>query len=247
MEKLNLDPERIPQHVAIIMDGNGRWAKRKGLPRIVGHEYGVRAVREITEAAAESGVKFLTLYTFSKENWNRPKLEITGLMNLLVRTIRKEIKTLQDQNIRLQTIGDRTALPAPVRKELEEAIVSTQNNSSMTLILALNYSARWDLTQAAIHLANDLKNNTLDIDKVNENTISAYLSTAFLPDPELIIRTSGEYRISNFLLWEAAYSEFYFSPVFWPDFDKEAFKIALLDFQSRERRFGKISEQLHEK
>jgi undecaprenyl diphosphate synthase len=247
LEHLSLDPERIPQHVAIIMDGNGRWAKRKGLPRIMGHEYGVRAVREITEAAAEKGVKFLTLYTFSKENWNRPALEITGLMKLLVRTIRKEIKTLQDQDIRLQTIGDKSALPGPVLKELDEAILSTQHNKRMTLVLALNYSARWDLAQAANQLASQVAKGAIDPQTVDEACFASFLSTHFLPDPELIIRTSGEYRISNFLLWEAAYAEFFFTPVFWPDFNKEAFHLALLDFQSRERRFGKISEQLHEK
>jgi undecaprenyl diphosphate synthase len=226
------------------MDGNGRWAKKRGLPRIVGHEYGVRAVREITETAAELGVDFLTLYTFSKENWNRPALEISGLMNLLVRTIRKEIKTLVDKNIKLQTIGDISSLPKEVYNELQEAKEKTQHNTRMTLVLALNYSARWDVINAVKEIASLVKEGEIETTQINDQLLSNTLCTSQLPEPELIIRTSGEFRISNFLLWEAAYAEFYFTDTFWPEFSKQKFYDAILDYQSRERRFGKISEQL---
>jgi undecaprenyl diphosphate synthase len=243
-DKEHIDLQHLPSHVAIIMDGNGRWAKKRGLPRIVGHEYGVRSVREITEAAAELGVPYLTLYTFSKENWNRPAIEISGLMGLLVRTIRKEINTLIEKNIRLQTIGDIQSLPADVYRELLEAIEKTKNNSRMTLILALNYSARWDILNA---VKTAIKNSgEVSPENITEETFKQYLSTKEWPDPEFIIRTSGEFRISNFLLWEAAYAELFFSPVFWPEFSKKHFYDAIADYQNRERRFGKTSEQINE-
>lgn len=229
------------------MDGNGRWAKKRGLPRVVGHEYGVKSVREITTTAAELGIPFLTLYTFSTENWKRPALEITGLMSLLVRTIRKEIATLIEQNIRLQTIGDIASLPNDVYHELIEAIEKTKNNTRMTLVLALNYSARWDLINATKKIANLCLSNELTPNQIDANTVSNHLSTAPFPNPELVIRTSGEYRISNFLLWESAYSEYLFTDTFWPEYSKKHFYEALINFQNRERRFGKISEQLYEK
>ncbi|MBC7426486.1 MAG: isoprenyl transferase [Bacteroidia bacterium] len=242
--KEQIDISRLPAHVAIIMDGNGRWAKKRSLPRVVGHEYGVRSVRQVTEAAAEIGVKHLTLYTFSTENWNRPALEVKAIMTLLVHTIRKEVKTLNNNNIRLQTIGDIDSLPSDCRRELLEAIEITKNNSRMNLILALNYSARWDIVQATKKIAEQVKNGEVLSSEINENLFTASLNTARFPDPELLIRTSGEFRISNFLLWELAYGEFYFTDVYWPEFDKEAFYTALLDYQKRERRFGKTSEQL---
>jgi len=247
LKNTDIDIAKLPKHVAIIMDGNGRWAKKKGLPRIVGHEYGVRSVREITEAAAELGIEYLTLYTFSKENWNRPAMEITGLMSLLVRTIRREIKTLLDKNIRLQTIGDISSLPKDVCHELEEAMESTKNNTRMTLVLALNYSARWDITNAVQVIAKKVKENTLSLEQIDDTVISSSLSSASMPEPEFIIRTSGEFRISNFLLWESAYSEFYFTKVYWPEFDKINFYEAIKSYQERERRFGKTSEQINEK
>jgi len=247
LKNTEIDIEKLPKHVAIIMDGNGRWAKKKGLPRIVGHEYGVRSVRDIAEAAAELGIEYLTLYTFSKENWNRPAMEITGLMSLLVRTIRKEIKTLVEKNIRLKTIGDISSLPNDVCHELEEAIGATKNNTRLTLVLALNYSARWDITNAVQQIAKEVKNNSITTEQINDEVISSYLSTASLPEPEFIIRTSGEFRISNFLLWESAYSEFYFTKAYWPEFTKANFYEAIKSYQERERRFGKTSEQLNEK
>jgi undecaprenyl diphosphate synthase len=224
------------------MDGNGRWAKKRALPRIVGHEYGVRTVREITETAAQLGIQYLTLYTFSTENWNRPAMEISGLMNLLVRTIRKEIKTLINQKIKLKTIGDISSLPPDVYHELEEAVEKTKGFDQMTLILAINYSSRWDIINAVKTIAQQ----QIPPENIDHHTLSSFLSTASFPDPELIIRTSGEFRISNFLLWEAAYAEFLFTEKFWPDFTKKHFLEAIANFQSRERRFGKTSEQLNE-
>jgi undecaprenyl diphosphate synthase len=242
--KEKIDPNNLPKHVAVIMDGNGRWAKKKGGLRIFGHQNAIEAVRDTVEAAAELGVSFLTLYAFSTENWSRPKLEVSALMQLLVSTIRKETATLNKNNIRLLTIGDTSSLPKSCQRELEEAIEITKDNNRLTLILALSYSGRWDITQATARIAQEVKDGTLQVAEVNERTISAYLSTAGFPDPELLIRTSGEQRISNFLLWQLAYTELYITEVLWPDFRKEHLYKAILSFQSRERRFGKTSEQL---
>ncbi|HEY1045670.1 MAG TPA: isoprenyl transferase [Bacteroidia bacterium] len=239
-----IDKEKIPNHIAIIMDGNGRWAKKRALPRVVGHEYGVKSVRTVAETAARLGVKYLTLYTFSTENWNRPQLEVKAIMALLVRTIRREVETLQKNNIRLRTIGDIAALPKEAYNELLEAMELTKNNERMDLVLAVNYSARWDIVQATKHIAQAVKDGQLNPDDINESLISQELNTGTLPEPELLIRTSGEFRISNFMLWELAYGEFYFTDIYWPEFDQEAFYKAILDYQKRERRFGKTSEQL---
>jgi len=238
--------DRIPKHVAIIMDGNGRWAQKKGNNRIFGHKNGVTAVREAVEAAGEIGVKFLTLYAFSTENWNRPKQEVDALMSLLIGTIHKEIKELHEKKVRLKTIGDIAHLPLKVQKELQSAIDYTADNTGLTLTLALSYSGRWDIKNAITKIVKDVKENKLQEKSITEETISKYLSTSFMSDPELIIRTSGEYRISNFLLYELAYSELYFLDKFWPDFRKIDFLKAIYNFQNRERRFGKISEQISE-
>jgi undecaprenyl diphosphate synthase len=242
--KINL--EKLPLHIAVIMDGNGRWAKEKGMPRIFGHRSGVKAVRETTEAAAELGVEYLTLYAFSTENWNRPEREVNALMTLLVDTIKKEIKTLNKNNIRLQAIGDTSRLPPKSREALQWAIGETRQNNRMTLVLALNYSARWEILEATKKLASQAKTGTLQPEDINAKVFSNALSTTGMPDPELLIRTSGETRISNFLLWQIAYAELYFTPTLWPDFRKEHLYEAILDFQQRERRFGKTSEQLGE-
>jgi undecaprenyl diphosphate synthase len=242
--KERIDLSRLPQHVAVIMDGNGRWAKEHGRPRVFGHKNGVQSVRETTEAAAEIGVNYLTLYAFSTENWNRPQLEVNALMSLLVETLRMEIETLNKNNIRLLAIGDLEKLPGRTHKALLEGIENTSQNSRMTLILALNYSARWEITNAARKIAEEVRDGKLSAESVTEATFAAHLATAGIPDPELLIRTSGECRISNYLLWQIAYTELYFSPVFWPDFRKEHFYEALVSFQQRERRFGKTSEQL---
>lgn len=244
MTKHQPDPQRIPNHIAIIMDGNGRWAKRQGKLRVFGHQHGVKAVRETVEGAAELGVKFLTLYAFSTENWNRPKAEITALMQLLVSTIRKEVATLNKNNIRLLTIGDTNALPSGCKKELLEAIAETAGNTHMTLILALSYSSKWEITEAARKIAEQVKQGLLEPEAITADTIAQNLATREIPDPELLIRTSGEHRISNFLLWQTAYSEFYFTDVLWPDFNRDSLKEAIADFQNRERRFGKTSEQV---
>lgn len=235
---------KLPKHIAIIMDGNGRWAKNQGMFRIFGHENGVKSVREVAEGCAEIGVECLTLYAFSTENWNRPKIEINALMSLLVKTIRNETKTLMDNDIRLDAIGDRSTLPADCITELDEAIEITKNNKRMTLILALSYSAKWDIVNATKIIARKVKNNEIDVDQIDENVLNNALTTYKYPHPELMIRTSGEQRISNFLLWEIAYSELYFTDVLWPDFRKEDLYKAILDYQNRERRFGKTSEQL---
>jgi undecaprenyl diphosphate synthase len=240
-----VDKEKLPKHIAIIMDGNGRWAKKRALPRVVGHEYGVKSVRTVAETAATLGVKYLTLYTFSTENWNRPQLEVKAIMALLVRTIRKEVATLQKNNIRLRTIGNIEALPPDALKELREAMELTKNNTRMDLVLALNYSARWDIVQAAKLIAGKVKNGELEVEAIDEKVISESLNTGNLPEPELLIRTSGEYRISNFMLWELAYGEFYFTDIYWPEFDQEALYKAIIDYQKRERRFGKTSEQVN--
>lgn len=241
-EKINLS--KLPQHIAIIMDGNGRWAKQKGEQRIFGHENGVKSVRETVEAAAELGVKYLTLYAFSTENWNRPQEEVIALMQLLVHTISAETATLNKNNIRLQAIGDLKSLPADCFNELQEAIEKTKNNSRTTLVLALSYSSRWEIIDAVKQIAAKIENKTLSPQSITENTINQHLCTAAMPEPELMIRTSGEHRISNFLLWQLAYAELYFTDKLWPDFRKEDFYEAILDYQNRERRFGKTSEQL---
>ncbi len=234
----------LPSHVAIIMDGNGRWAKEKGKLRVFGHQNGVKAVRDTVEAAAELGVQNLTLYAFSTENWNRPKLEVSTLMELLVATISKETKTLMENNIRLNAIGDLSQLPKNCYNELQVAMEKTKGNSRMTLHLALSYSARWEITNAVKLIADKVKQETLSIADINEETISAHLTTKDFPDPELLIRTSGEHRISNFLLWQIAYAELYFTDKLWPDFRREDLYEAIIDFQNRERRFGKTSEQV---
>jgi len=240
-----LNPNKLPQHVAIIMDGNGRWAKSKGKFRVFGHQNGVKAVREITEAAAEIGVKYLTLYAFSTENWSRPQQEVNALMELLISTISKETKTLMENSIKLQAIGNINDLPAKCQNELNEAITKTKDNNRLTLILALSYSSKWDLLQAIKGIASDVRNGKTTTEDINESMVNSYLSTAPYPHPELLIRTSGEQRISNFLLWEIAYSELYFTQKLWPDMRKEDLYEALYEYQQRERRFGKTSEQLN--
>lgn len=236
--------EKLPSHIAVIMDGNGRWAKHHGKPRIFGHRNGVKAVREITEAAAELGVEYLTLYAFSTENWSRPRLEVNALMTLLVETLGKEINTLNKNNIRLKAIGDISKLPAKTHKALLEGIKNTQNNTRMTLVLALNYSSKWEIVEAARTLAQQVRDGQLKPEDIQEETFAGALSTRNIPDPELLIRSSGESRLSNFLLWQLAYAEFYFTPILWPDFRKQHLFEAIVDYQSRERRFGKTSEQV---
>jgi len=239
-----IDLGRLPGHVAIIMDGNGRWAKQRGKPRIFGHQNGVTSVRETAEAAAELGIKYLTLYAFSTENWKRPKLETEALMTLLLQTIDKETKTLNKNNIRLNAIGDLMSLPSRTRKQLEKAMNNTAGNDRMTLTLALSYSARWELLNAVKKISKQIADGELNTADINQQIYESSLETHGMPDPELLIRTSGEYRISNFLLWQIAYAELYFSPKLWPDFRKDDLYEALIDFQNRERRFGKISEQI---
>ena len=230
--------------MAVIMDGNGRWAKQRGKLRTFGHNKGVTAVRETVESAAEIGIEHLTLYAFSTENWNRPKFEINALMTLLVKTINKETKTLTDNNIRLNAIGDLQSLPKSCLKELNEAIEKTKDNTRMTLTLALSYSSKWEITEAIKTIANNVKTGKLKVEDIDESTIDQHLCTLNIPDPELLIRTSGEHRISNFLLWQIAYAELYFTDKLWPDFDRKDFEGAIIDYQGRERRFGKISEQV---
>jgi undecaprenyl diphosphate synthase len=239
-----IDSKNIPAHVAVIMDGNGRWAKQRGGLRVFGHQSAITAVRETVETAAELGVNYLTLYAFSTENWNRPALEVSALMQLLVHTIRKETATLLKNSIRLQAIGDITSLPASCQRELAEAMELTAGGTRMTLLLALSYSGRWDLTQAARRLAHDVASGRVLPDTVTEETVTSYLSTAGIPDPALLIRTSGEQRISNFLLWQLAYTELYITDLLWPDFRRADFEEAIRAYQRRERRFGKTSEQL---
>jgi undecaprenyl diphosphate synthase len=242
--KEKLDPGKIPQHVAIIMDGNGRWAKGKGKFRIFGHQNGVSTVKTITEAAAEMGIKYLTLYAFSTENWSRPALEVRALMELLVDTMRKELPTLMKNKIRLSFIGNMNDLPEKCQKQIKVTMEETKDNNRMDLVLALSYSAKWDLVQAVKNISQDMHVGKINQDQINDKLIDSYLSTNWMPHPELLIRTSGEKRISNFLLWEIAYSELYFTDKLWPDFTKEDLYHAVYDFQNRERRFGKTSEQL---
>jgi len=242
--KEKLDAKKLPKHIAIIMDGNGRWAKEKGGDRLFGHYSGVESVRNIVEGCAELGIKYLTLYAFSTENWDRPKDEVTGLMELLVQTIKQEVSTLNKNNIRLYVIGNIKMLPVEARKELEEACNATKINTSLNLIMALSYSSRWEIIEAVKNIAIEVKNKKLDPENIDNDVFNRHLCTALFPDPELMIRTSGEYRISNFLLYQLAYSELYFTDTLWPDFRKENLYEAILDFQNRERRFGKTSEQL---
>ena len=242
--KENIVLDKLPEHIAVIMDGNGRWAKQRQKERIFGHQNGVNAVREVTEGCAELGVKYLTLYTFSTENWNRPKEEIDALMAMLVDTIAKEEETLMKNNIKLEYIGDISQIAIENQNALKNTIYNTRNNTRMTLILALNYSSRWEITQMVKNISQQVKDNSLDIDSIDQNIISKNLSTASYPDPDLLIRTSGEYRLSNYLLWQLAYTELFFTPTLWPDFNKEGLYEAIVSFQNRERRFGKTSEQL---
>ena len=242
--KQNIDLERLPQHIAIIMDGNGRWAEEHGQDRLFGHFRGVESVRDIVEGCAEMGVKFLTLYAFSTENWDRPQREVTGLMELLVETLRKEVPILNKNNIKMHAIGALSMLPPNARLALQEAIDMTAENTGLNLIMALSYSSRWELVHAVKQIAIDVKENLLDPATINQDTLQQYLSTSAFPDPELMIRTSGEYRISNFLLYQLAYAELYFTETRWPDFRKENLYEAILDYQKRERRFGKTSSQL---
>ena len=232
------------KHVAIIMDGNGRWAEQKGELRIFGHTSGVESVREALSAAGEIGVKYLTLYAFSTENWNRPKEEVDALMDLLVSSISDEIESLYENDVRLEVIGDIENLPESCQKALAKASKKTKNNKKVTLILALSYSSRWEITNAIYNIAKNIENNILSSNEINEKLISSYLSTADFPDPELLIRTSGENRISNFLMWQLAYTELFFTETLWPDFKKENFFKAIVDYQTRERRFGRTTDQL---
>jgi undecaprenyl diphosphate synthase len=239
-----INKNKLPEHVAVIMDGNGRWAKKRGNIRIFGHQNAVKSVRDTVEAAVEIGIKYLTLYTFSSENWKRPKLEVNALMSLLVSTLNSEIRTLTENNVRLLAIGNIDQLPSEVNKKLKDTIELTSTNKGLNLILALSYSSRSEILNAVKLIADEVKKNALDVSEINESTFNKYLYTANIPDPELLIRTSGELRISNFLLYQLAYSELYFTETLWPDFTKEEFFKAIHNFQSRERRFGLTSEQL---
>ncbi len=236
--------DRLPRHIAVIMDGNGRWAKEQGKMRVFGHQHGVDAVRNVTEACAELGVEYLTLYAFSTENWNRSSFEVDALMTLLTQALKTEVKTLNDNNIRLDAVGDLTRLPKLQYNALMSAIENTKDNTRMTLTLCLSYSGRWELTETVKKIAGKVKNGELNPEDINEKMVCDNLATSYMPDPELLIRTSGEIRISNFLLWQLAYSELYFTKKYWPDFSKEDLYEAIIDYQSRERRFGKTSEQL---
>lgn len=237
----------IPTHIAIIMDGNGRWARSRGLPRVAGHRAGVESVRDIVEACGQLGVKYLTLYAFSTENWRRPQDEVSTLMRLLMKALRNEADKLNRNNVCLKAIGEISKLPSPVQNELLDAIVKTQNNTGLNLLLALSYSGRWDITQAIKKIYHDCRAGEMDIDSINEDIITRYLSTQGIPDPDLLIRTSGEFRVSNFLLWQIAYSEIYISGLNWPDFRRDELYKAIADYQKRERRFGMISNQIKQK
>lgn len=239
-----IDRQRLPRHIAIIMDGNGRWAKEQGQDRLFGHFHGVESVRNIVEGCAELGVEYLTLYAFSTENWDRPENEVNGLMELLVDTIRKETETLNRNNIRLHVIGDRRMLSTEVNAQLDESLEITARNTGLNLIMALSYSGRWELVNAVKQIAADVEAGTINAESINQDTLQKYLWTSDFPDPELMIRTSGEYRISNFLLFQLAYAELYFTSTRWPDFRKKHLYEALIDFQQRERRYGKTGEQI---
>ncbi|MBL1212401.1 MAG: isoprenyl transferase [Ignavibacteriae bacterium] len=247
MTKFADESTDVPRHIAIIMDGNGRWAKRRGLPRVAGHKKGVETVREIVEACAQLGVSYLTIYTFSTENWKRPKNEVSTLMRLIVKSLQTETNDLHANNIKLTTIGNTDALPSEVRDELNQAIEKTKNNKRLTLNLALSYSGRWELTEAIKSISTLYKNKKVDLDEITEKLVSEHLSTKGMPDPDLLIRSGGEYRISNFLLWQIAYSEIYVTKVLWPEFRYTKLIEAIKDYQKRERRFGLVSEQISEK
>ncbi|MFW6225306.1 MAG: isoprenyl transferase [Bacteroidota bacterium] len=242
--KAQVNTSKFPEHVAVIMDGNGRWAQQKGYERVYGHKHGVRSVRNISEAAAEIGIKYLTLYSFSKENWNRPDYEVNALMSLLVETINSEIDTLIKNQIRLRIIGDLNSLPENVTKNLWNAIDKTSGNNRMDLILALSYGSRWEIINAVKQIDEKVKKEEIKPEQINEDVFSNHLTTANIPNPELLIRTGGEKRASNFLLWQISYTELYFTDVLWPDFQKNHFYEALVEFQNRKRRFGKIKEQI---
>lgn len=242
--KDQIDSSNLPRHIAIIMDGNGRWAKKHNKSRIFGHKNGIDSVRNIVESCAELGIEFLTLYAFSTENWDRPKKEINALMELLVFAIKNETKKLNENDIRLLAIGNIEDLPKRCQTQLYQTIESTKNNKRMTLVLALSYSSRWEIGNAIKNIARDVASDILNPEEINESTINGYLETRDIPDPELLIRTSGENRVSNFLLWQIAYTELYFTSALWPDFNKDELLKAILDYQGRERRFGKTSEQI---
>ena len=241
-----IDKTHLPRHIAIIMDGNGRWAKEQGQDRLFGHVHGVESVRNIVEGCAELGVGYLTLYAFSTENWDRPEYEVVGLMELLVNTIRNEVESLHKNNIKLHVIGNMNMLPEYAKQELNEALEITKENTGLNLIMALSYSGRWELLNAVKNIAYEVRKGKLNVEEIDQDTLQQYLCTSGFPDPELMIRTSGEYRISNFLLYQLAYAELYFTNVRWPDFRKENLYEAILDYQNRERRFGKTSEQMNE-
>ena len=243
--KSQIDNARLPRHIAIIMDGNGRWAKKQGLARMFGHKQGVQTVHDITVAATKLGIEYLTLYTFSTENWNRPKEEVDALMTLLVDTIVKETPTLMNNNVRLQTIGDIERLPEGTRQKFLGCIAETSHNTGLTMVIALSYSARWEITEAVREAVRRAQTGALRAEDINEQLVSSLMTTREMPDPDLLIRTSGEYRISNFLLWQLAYSELYFTDCLWPEFSEEEFYKAIVDYQKRERRFGKTSEQVN--
>jgi len=243
--KEHIDFNNLPRHIAVIMDGNGRWAKKKGAMRIFGHKNAVQAVKDVTEGCGELGIKYLTLYAFSTENWSRPKAEIDGLMELLVSTLKQEIKTLMDNQVKLITIGETSNLPIECQKNLAWAIDQTKTNGGLTLVLALSYSGRWEIAKAAKALAMEVEQGKIKASEINERLLENYLQTSGIPDPELLIRTSGELRVSNFLLWQIAYSELYITPTLWPDFRKDHLYEAIWSYQQRERRFGKTSEQLN--
>lgn len=242
--KKEIKLDNIPSHIAVIMDGNGRWAKQKGMLRVLGHRSGVKAVRSVVEAAVEIGVNYLTLYAFSTENWNRPKFEVNALMELLVSSLNKELSTFMKNGIKLETIGAVDTLPRNCVDKLNEVIEKTKNNDKMVLVLALSYSSKWEITNSIKDIVSDIQNEKISAAEIDETLISSYLSTTDYPDPELLIRTSGEHRISNFLLWQIAYAELYFTDKLWPDFMGNDFYEAIVDYQKRERRFGKTSEQI---
>jgi len=242
--KAQIDLSKLPRHIAVIMDGNGRWAKTKGASRIFGHQNGVKSVKETVEACAEMGVQYLTLYAFSTENWNRPHEEVQALMELLIKTIYDETPTLNKNNIRLLAIGDIKSLPGKCQEQLAAAMKDTEKNTRLNLVLALSYSSKWEILNAIKQIAREVKSGNVNPDEINESLFEAHLSTAGMPHPELMIRTSGEHRISNFLLWQLSYAEFYFTDVMWPDFRREDLYKAILSYQQRERRFGKTGEQV---
>lgn len=243
--KEHIDFNNLPKHIAVIMDGNGRWAKKKGAMRIFGHRNAVQAVRDVTECCGELGIKYLTLYAFSTENWNRPKEEVDGLMELLVNTLKQEIGTLTENQVKLVTIGDTSHLPAACQNNIQWAMNETKNNSGLTLVLALSYSGRWEILQAVKKMVSEARAGKIEPEAINEQVFENYLQTSGIPDPELLIRTSGEMRVSNFLLWQIAYTELFITPTLWPDFRKEHLYEAIWAYQQRERRFGKTSEQLN--